>query len=142
MFTEVVLEEQQSQGPSDSMPMSLYALYVMLEKQGVMDSSVTGHDVDRPPEVKRGEASDDLVVAHKSYSVYRPNPVQLKNVKSSNLGSFLGHKTLGKSQYLQMVWRNLDPSNFDICYMFYLNQCDVTWILQTRLGSNRLALTT
>lgn len=38
--------------------MSFYNLFLKLEKEGVLDVTVTGHLVDRPPEVKKGEAAD------------------------------------------------------------------------------------
>lgn len=101
------MEEQGTNGTTDSAPMTLYDLYLMLEKRGVVDFQVTSHDVDRPADVKAGNAADCLDVKHTSYSVYKPNPVQQKNVKSSNLGGFLNYKTLENSKYLQLIWRIL-----------------------------------
>jgi hypothetical protein len=102
--------------------MTLYDLYLMLEKRGVVDFQVTSHDVDRPADVKAGNAADCLDVKHTSYSVYKPNPVQQKNVKSSNLGGFLNYTTLENSKYLQLIWRILTTEK-DICvnisFMWY-----------------------
>ena len=65
---EVLLEEQGTSGTTDSAPMTLYDLYLMLEKRGVVDFQVTSHDVDRPADVKAGNAADCLDVKHTSYS--------------------------------------------------------------------------
>lgn len=110
---EVLLEEQGTSGTTDSAPMTLYDLYLLLEKRGVVDFQVTSHDVDRPAEVKAGNAPDCLEVKHTSYSVYKPNPVQQKSVKSSNLGGFLSYKSLEGSKYLQLIWRIL-TANYDM----------------------------
>ena len=45
------------------------------EKRGVLDLSVTGHTVDRPASVKRGEEPDRIEVQHEAFSVFRPNAV-------------------------------------------------------------------
>eukprot|EP00435_Cladocopium_sp_Y103_P042610 s1532_g11.t2 len=58
----VLLEEQGPSGASDSSPMTLYELYLMLEKRSVVDFQVTSHDVDRPADVKAGNAADCLEV--------------------------------------------------------------------------------
>ena len=103
----MVFEEQGPQGVTDTAPMTLYELYLMLENRGIIDFRITRRDVDRPSEVKKGNAADMLEVKHNAYSVYKPNPVQQKNVKSSNLAGFLNFQNLEKSTYLQLVWRAL-----------------------------------
>lgn len=57
--TQVVLEESTSAGGvSDGKPMSIYALMVQLERQGVLDLKLSCHNVQRPPSVVRGEDED------------------------------------------------------------------------------------
>ena len=104
---QVVLEETTSQGPVDSQPMSVFQMMVSFEKKGVLDLKVTGHLVDRPPAVKRGEESDKIEVQHQAFSVFRPNTVTAKNCKSTNVAGLLGFKPLSSSQCLQLVWRAL-----------------------------------
>lgn len=101
------LEEEGPQGKTDSSPVTLYDLCVLLEKRGVMDFKVTGHEVDRPADVKRGESADRVDVKHVAFSVYKPNPVQVKHVKASNLAGFINFTKLSESKYLQLVWRAL-----------------------------------
>ncbi|CAK9075623.1 unnamed protein product, partial [Durusdinium trenchii] len=99
----VVLEETGSSGVSDSSPMTLYALLTMLEKRGVLDAKLTGHKVERPPEVVRGEASDSITIAHEAFSVFRPNPVaQVKQVKASNIAGFIGLRALTSSNFITL----------------------------------------
>ncbi|CAK9025766.1 unnamed protein product, partial [Durusdinium trenchii] len=81
---KVVLEETGSRGAADSDAMTIFDLIVMLEKRGLVDLTLTGHKFERPPAVKRGESEDSMVFNHEAFSVYKPNPVQQKNVKSSN----------------------------------------------------------
>lgn len=109
--TEVVLEETTSQGAADTAPMRLYDLIVMLEKKGILDTSVTGHAVDRPAEVKRGEEQDRVEVVHESYSLFKPNNVAAKTAKATNVAGVVGFKALSSSNYLQLVWR---------CWALYL----------------------
>ena len=104
----MLLEEQGPKGTSDSAPMTLYQLYIMLEKRGIVNFKLTSHDCERPAEVQKGNVAYTLEVSHTSHSVYKPNPVQQKHVKASNLGGFLNYNTLEKSKYLELVWRNLD----------------------------------
>lgn len=49
-------------GCADSAPMTFHNLMIMLEKKGVFDAKVTGHNVSRPPSVQRGEESDRQVL--------------------------------------------------------------------------------
>ena len=55
---EVVLEEQSSQGTTDSPPMTLFDLIIKLEKAGHLDTTSCGHQISRPPTVARGEETD------------------------------------------------------------------------------------
>ena len=104
----MVLEETGSSGVSDSSPMTLYALLTMLEKRGVLDAKLTGHKVERPPEVVRGEASDSITIAHEAFSVFRPIPVaQVKQVKASNIAGFIGLRALTSSNFITLAWRPL-----------------------------------
>ena len=102
------MEEQSPQGLQDVGPMTLYQMIVSFEKRGYLDLKVTGHVVDRPAEVKRGEAPDAITVAHEAHSVFRPNAVQAKSVKGTNIAGLVGMKILAASQYLQLVRRFLD----------------------------------
>lgn len=62
LLPQVVLETstEGSTAVVDSKPLPFYDLYVQLEKKGSIDFAVTGHKVDRPAEVKKGECSDRL----------------------------------------------------------------------------------
>ena len=102
-----MLEEQTSQGPADSKPMSFFELILSLEKKGILDAKLTGHHVDRPPSVKRGEERDRLEIAHESFSVFKPNSVTAKAAKGTNIAGLLGFKVLSMSAHLQLVWRSL-----------------------------------
>ena len=106
--SKVVLEEQTSQGPADSNPMTLFELVLMLERKGILDTKITGHGVDRPPSVKRGEETDRLEVVHESYSLLKPNAVTIKTAKSTNIAGLAGYKVLSASNYLVLVWRLLE----------------------------------
>lgn len=57
-LTKVVLEETVANGVADSPPMSLFDLMISLEKQGVLDTKLSGHTLSRPPSVQRGDESD------------------------------------------------------------------------------------
>ncbi|CAK9084942.1 Uncharacterized protein SCF082_LOCUS40266 [Durusdinium trenchii] len=104
----VVLEEPvQGGSPQDTSPMMLHKLLKLLEQRGVVQFTVTGHQCDRPPEVKRGEAADRFEVKHESFSVYKPNNVNLKQVKAGSLAGLIGTKALSKSRWVKMVWRTL-----------------------------------
>ena len=103
----MVLEEQTGQGPQDTQPMSLYDLITLLEKRNIVDFTITGHKIERPASVCRGEAKDTFQVTHDAYSVYKPNAVQLKAVKAGNLAGVIGTKSLLSSKYISMVWRIL-----------------------------------
>lgn len=105
---KVVLEETGSRGAADSDAMTIFDLIVMLEKRGLVDLTLTGHKFERPPAVKRGESEDSMVFNHEAFSVYKPNPVQQKNVKSSNVAGFLQYQTLTKSRFLTLAWRILE----------------------------------
>ena len=106
--SKVVLEEQTSQGPADSNPMTLFELVLMLERKGILDTKITGHGVDRPPSVKRGEETDRLEVVHESYSLFKPDAVTIKTAKSTNIAGLAGYKVLSASNYLVLVWRLLE----------------------------------
>ncbi|CAK9073577.1 unnamed protein product, partial [Durusdinium trenchii] len=95
---EVIMEEQGSSGAQDSAPMTLHEAMVMMEKRGMMDLKVSGHSVERPAAVKRGDEPDTLEVSHQSYLVFKPNPVTVKNVKGSNIAGFVGFKVLSSSR--------------------------------------------
>lgn len=79
---------------------------VSLEKRGLLDLKVTGHKVDRPSDVKRGESSDKIEVQHESYSVFRPAAVQLKTLKQTNVAGYVGTTSLSSSRFLALVWRH------------------------------------
>ena len=116
----MVLEEQTSNGPSDSSPMTLFQLVHTLERKGILDLTLTGHTADRPASVKRGEESDRLEVVHQSYSLFKPNAVTAKAAKSTNVAGLAGYKVLKASNYLELVWRILvQPSN-DGCLLIFL----------------------
>lgn len=108
VHNQVVLEEPvQGGSPQDTSPMMLHKLLKLLEQRGVVQFTVTGHQCDRPPEVKRGEAADRFEVKHESFSVYKPNNVNLKQVKAGSLAGLIGTKALSKSRWVKMVWRTL-----------------------------------
>lgn len=88
------MEETTSGGVTDSKPMSVYEVVVQLERRGVLDSKLSGHEVSRPAAVQRGEEQDRIEITHNDYSVFRPNPVQVRNAKGTNIGGFIGYKLL------------------------------------------------
>lgn len=104
---QVILEETSTSGVTDSLPMTLFKLVVLLEKRGLTGFTLTGHKLDRPSSVKRGESADAIEVEHQSYCVYRPSPVQLKTLKQTNMAGYLGFKMPNQSNFLQLVWRSL-----------------------------------
>lgn len=56
---QVVLEETSSENKtSDSAPMTLFDLIVLLEKRGIFDATVSCHSCERPASVQRGDESD------------------------------------------------------------------------------------
>lgn len=103
----------------------------------MLDLKVTGHSVERPQAVQRGEERDRIEVGHESYSLFKPNNVTAKQCKATNVAGLLGVKSLQASPHLQMVWRNLlcgmsvslfvvclfllMSFMFDLCSMFYLS---------------------
>ena len=104
----MVLEEQvQGGGVADSSPMSLFKLLTTIEKRGAVDFKLTGHKIERPAAVRRGEAADAIDVSHETYSVYKMNNVVQKHVKAGSLASFIGQKALSGSQHITLVWRAL-----------------------------------
>lgn len=124
----MVLEEQTSNGPCDSTPMTLFQLVHMLERKGILDLTLTGHTVDRPASVKRGEERDRLEVAHQSYSLFKPNAVTAKTAKSTNVAGLAGYKMLKASNYLELVWRILvQPSNYGCLLLFLRLNCKPTF---------------
>lgn len=88
-----------------------------MEKRGLLDLKVTGHKVDRPVEVKRGESTDRIDVQHESYSVFRPTQVQVKSLKQTNAAGHIGYKALSASQYLTLVWRS-SSANYLMVFMY------------------------
>ena len=56
--------------------MSLFQLVLSFEKRGHLDLKITGHAIDRPANVRRGEAPDCVTVTHQSHSVFKPNADQ------------------------------------------------------------------
>lgn len=58
MISKVVWEETTARGASDSAPMKMYDRVYALEKRGSLDFTITGHKMERPAEVLRGEESD------------------------------------------------------------------------------------
>ena len=102
-----MLEEQSPQGLSDTGPMSVYQLMLSYEKRGHLDLKITGHAIDRPANVRRGEAANCIEVAHEAHSVFKPNAVPPNNVKGTNIAGLIGNKVLGASEYLDLVWRLL-----------------------------------
>lgn len=86
--------------------MSLFELVHMFERKQILDIKVTGHSIDRPPTVKRGEEADRIEVKHESYSLFKPNAVTAKTAKATNVAGLAGFKSLSSSPYLKLVWRN------------------------------------
>lgn len=111
------MEEQTSSGNVDSSPTTLFDLLVSLEKRGVLDLKVTGHRVDRPSDVKRGESMDRIEVTHESYSVFKPTNVALKTMKQTNMAGVLGFKSLLASRQLVLVWSHLA---WFVCFLFIM----------------------
>ncbi|CAK8992499.1 Uncharacterized protein SCF082_LOCUS3131, partial [Durusdinium trenchii] len=97
--------ETTSQGTQDTAPMTIYHMIHSFEKRGILDLKVTGHSIERPPAVRRGEEADRLEVQHEAHSVFKPNAVTAKQCKATNVAGLLGYKSLQASQHLQLVWR-------------------------------------
>lgn len=89
----------------DTGPFSLYELLISLEKRGHLDQTLTGHSYQRPPAVARGEQRDTFTVSHTSHSVFKPNNVNQKQLKGSNIAGYVGMTRLEASSYLCLVWR-------------------------------------
>ncbi|CAK9072441.1 Uncharacterized protein SCF082_LOCUS35627 [Durusdinium trenchii] len=89
----VCLEEQSPQGLVDIGPFTVYKMFVGYEK-GMMDLKLTGHGFNRPPAVQRGEESDRIIVAHEAHSVFKPNAVNQKNLRGTNIAGYIGYKVL------------------------------------------------
>ena len=51
-------------------------------------------------------------ISHNEYAVYRPNPVQAKSAKATNLAGLIGYKALEASPHVTLVWRVLVPDCF------------------------------
>ena len=45
-------------------------------------------------------------IEHEAYSVFRPNPVQVKAAKYTNFAGLIGYKPLASSTWVAMVWRS------------------------------------
>ena len=100
-----MLEKPDSKS-EDGTVQTLHELVLSLEKQGLVDLTISGHKVDRPAAVKKGISEDTLDVQHQSYSCYRPNAVALKNAKYQNFAGVVGVKNLSSSPQLELVWRS------------------------------------
>ena len=102
-----MLEEQSAHGLVDNGPMTLYQMLVAMEKQGHMDLVLTGHSVQRPAAVARGEESDHFIISHSAHSVFKPNQVAANKLKGTNLAGYIGYTCLANSNFLGLVWRIL-----------------------------------
>ncbi|CAE7889335.1 unnamed protein product [Symbiodinium microadriaticum] len=98
---KVMLEKPDSKS-EDGTVQTLHELVLSLEKQGLVDLTISGHKVDRPAAVKKGISEDTLDVQHQSYSCYRPNAVALKNAKYQNFAGVVGVKNLSSSPQLEL----------------------------------------
>ena len=116
-----MLEETGAAGTTDTNPRSIFKLMTLLEKRVILDAKLTGHKLERPPEVRRGEAADTMMLTHESFSVFKPNPVaKVQQVKASNIAGWIGLRALSNSNYLTMVWRF---SGFAWSFFLFLRFC-------------------
>ena len=98
------------------------------------------YKVERPPEVRRGEAADTMTITHESFSVFKPNPVaKVQQVKASNIAGWIGLRALTNSTYITMVWRfsGFVWSIFECFLLFFifLMVLLVLKLVQEHLGS-------
>ena len=111
--------------------MSLRACLQKIETQGMVDFTLGGHTCERPAHVMSGQADDQLLsfrdivllmclsrkdggddshglrftvaVKDDNPMCWRPNNVQLKSLKQSNVASFVPAKLLVESEALDLV---------------------------------------
>ena len=97
-------ENASAGGVSDGKPMSIFALMVQLERQGVLDLKLSCHKVQRPPAVVRGEDEDrsDAIKHMTSFWYILGNNNMLVHLVSSNHPSNIGWPTLpGWSSFMR-----------------------------------------
>ena len=60
-------------------------------------------------------------IEHEAYSIFRPNPVQVKSAKFTNLAGLVGYKPLANSSWIQLVWRC--SVGFRSCLIMWVRCC-------------------
>lgn len=84
---------------SDTSPMTLQAALQHFEGKGIIDYTVGGHVVTRPPGVQQGQQEDHFEVKPDPVNVlaWKPNTVQLRSVKAANAASVFAWQALEAS---------------------------------------------
>ena len=77
-----------------------------IEAKGTVDYNVGGFSVLRPPEVQQGKAPDHFVVKPEEGNpvVWRPQAVQAKNLKATNIASYFAYSALTGSPLKLAPW--------------------------------------
>ena len=70
-----------------------------VESQGTVDYQLGGHECTRPPAVQQGRAQDHFEIkpAESNPLVWRPQVIQSKNLKGTNIASHFMFSVLDKS---------------------------------------------
>ncbi|CAK9062831.1 Uncharacterized protein SCF082_LOCUS32651 [Durusdinium trenchii] len=96
-----VLEDDSGDGKVATLRAVLHAV----ERSGMVEFTLGGHSCSRPPDVKQGRCDDYFNVAPEGDELlWRPNTVQAKSLKSTNLASHFTFTQLHGSS-LRLVWQ-------------------------------------
>ena len=89
------LQENSADQPVDV----LRSVLQKIEKCGAVGFTVGGHTCARPPEVQQGKAPDSFTITPDEANplLWRPQAVQVKNLKASNIASHFGLSLLNAS---------------------------------------------
>ncbi|CAJ1431217.1 unnamed protein product [Effrenium voratum] len=88
---------------ADSPPCTLRKALQTVEKGGLVDFTLGGHSVTRPPEVAQGHADDKFTIVATNDILWKANNVAIKSLKSHNVASTFTKAKLEK--VLKLVWR-------------------------------------
>ena len=72
---------------ADSPPCTLRKALQTVEKGGLVDFTLGGHSVTRPPEVAQGHADDKFTIVATNDILWKANNVAIKSLKSHNVAS-------------------------------------------------------
>ena len=90
-----------SDGPITTIRLMLQTL----ERKGDVDYSVGGHTCSRPPSVQQGTSTTDFFeLKPDEMLLWRPQAVQAKNLKGTNIASHFAYSMLDKSPLQLVPW--------------------------------------